>query len=70
MGFGGKASKGSSEAETVKPPVRLGKEYQLQRQAAGPGPTSGWQRGHWRSLSPLAEPLAGPMEWVEPVLVG
>ena len=69
-GFGGKASKGSATAEDVRPPVWLGRDYQLQRQPAAPGATSGWQRGHWRCLSPLAGPVAGPMEWVEPVLVG
>lgn len=25
------------------------------------------QRGHWRALSPLAAPVAAPMEWMEPV---
>ncbi len=30
----------------------------------------GWQRGHWRGLSPLAGVVAGPLEWVEPVVVG
>jgi hypothetical protein len=50
----------------------LGKDYQLQRQpAATAGSTKGsWQRGHWRSLSPLVGPVAAPMEWVEPLLVG
>jgi len=68
-GFGGKATSSRSATETVKPPVWLGRDYQLQRQAAVPSATSGWQRGHWRCLSPLAGPVAGPMEWVEPVLV-
>jgi hypothetical protein len=56
----------------VKAPVWLGKDYQLQRQpAATAGDTKGsWQRGHWRALSPLVGPVAAPMEWVEPVLVG
>lgn len=52
----------------------LGKDYQLQRQAGGAGATAGneghWQRGHWRALSPLAGPVAAPLEWVEPVVVG
>jgi hypothetical protein len=50
--------------------VWLGKDYQLQRQAGDAGNPTGWQRGHWRGLSPLAGPVAAPMEWVEPVLVG
>jgi hypothetical protein len=52
--------------------VWLGKDYQLQRQPAGvAGITKGsWQRGHWRTLSPLVGPVAAPMEWVEPVLLG
>jgi hypothetical protein len=69
-GFGGKASKGSATAEDVRPPVWLGQDYQLQRQPAAPGVSKGWQRGHWRALSPLAGTAAGPLEWVEPVLVG
>ena len=46
--------------------------YQLQRQTAGSVGTTngGWQRGLWRALSPLVGPVAAPMEWVEPVLVG
>jgi hypothetical protein len=32
--------------------------------------SSSLQRGHWRALSPLAGTAAGPLEWVEPVLVG
>jgi hypothetical protein len=57
--------------EGVRAPIWLGKDYQLQRQAtATAGATGGWQRGHWRSLSPLAGPVTAPMEWVEPVLVG
>jgi hypothetical protein len=69
-GFGASAKKGSAVGDSVKPPVWLGKDYQLQRQPGGAGTTSGWQRGHWRALSPLAAPVATPMEWVEPVLVG
>ena len=55
----------------MRAPVWLGKDYQLQRQSAGDtGTTKGsWQRGHWRALSPLAAPVAAPMEWVEPVLL-
>ena len=50
----------------------LGKDYQLQCQpAATAGTTKGsWQLGHWRALSPLVGPVAAPLEWVEPVLVG
>jgi hypothetical protein len=48
---------------SLRRPVWLGKEYQLQRQSGGPT-----QRGHWRALSPLAGPVAAPLEWVEPVL--
>ena len=51
-------------------PVWLGKDDQLQRQPGDAGTASGWQRGHWRTLSPLTGPVAAPMEWVEPVLVG
>ncbi len=73
-GFGGAGKATSAHSEEVRPPVWLGKDYQLQRQAAEPGfPSSaslGWQRGYWRLLSPLAGPVAGPMEWVEPVLMG
>jgi hypothetical protein len=69
-GFGGKLSMSSSSLDNVKPPIWLGKDYQLQRQAAGSGVSAGWQRGYWRALSPLVGPVAGPLEWVEPVLVG
>jgi hypothetical protein len=73
-GFGGAGRAASPPSEEVRPPVWLGKDYQLQRQAAEPGAAtggaSGWQRGQWRLLSPLVGPVAGPMEWVEPVLVG
>jgi hypothetical protein len=37
------------------------------RTSSGTG--SGWQRGHWRTLSPLAAPAGAPLEWVEPVLL-
>jgi hypothetical protein len=70
-GFGGRAALGYGPAEdSLRPPVWLGKDYQLQRQPAGDaGATKGgWQRGHWRTLSPLVGPVAAPMEWVEPVL--
>lgn len=71
-GFSGGGKSGGGAAEEVRAPVWLGKDYQLQRQPAGDtGTTKGsWQRGHWRALSPLAAPVAAPMEWVEPVLVG
>jgi len=71
-GFGGGASSSGATADEVVAPVWLGKDYQLQRQPGGePGTSKGtWQRGHWRTLSPLAGPVAAPMEWVEPVLVG
>ena len=29
-------------------------------------PAGRWQRGFWRPLSPLGDPLAPPLEWVEP----
>jgi hypothetical protein len=61
-GFGGKLNIGSGSVHDVKPPIWLGKDYQLQRQAAGSGASAGWQRGHWRALSPLAGPVAGPLE--------
>jgi hypothetical protein len=64
-GFGGRAGLGYGPAEeSLRPPVWLGKDYQLQRQAGGA------QRGFWRALSPLAGPVAGPLEWVEPVVAG
>lgn len=69
-GFGGSSKKTSAAADSVKPPVWLGKDDQLQRQPGDGGTATGWQRGHWRALSPLAGPVAAPMEWVEPVLVG
>lgn len=67
-GFGGGGRKASSSTDDVKPPVWLGKDYQLQRQPGDTGTATGWQRGHWRALSPLAGPVAAPMEWVEPIL--
>jgi len=69
-GFGGGGRKASSSTDDVNPPVWLGKDYQLQRQPKDTGSATGWQRGHWRALSPLAGLVAAPMEWVEPVLVG
>ncbi|MFZ0406919.1 MAG: hypothetical protein WAM11_02245, partial [Cyanobium sp.] len=65
-GFGGAAKQSATPADQVRPPVWLGQDYQLQRQpAGGAGTTNGsWQRGHWRALSPLAAPVAAPMEWV------
>jgi hypothetical protein len=50
--------------------VWRGKDYQLQRQPGDAGTATGWQRGYWRALTPLAGLVAAPMEWVEPVLVG
>ena len=62
-GFGGRAALGYGPAEeSLRRPVWLGKDYQLQRQAGGA------QRGFWRALSPLTGPVAGPLEWVEPVV--
>ena len=73
-GFGGGGKKASSTSEDVKPLVWLGQDYQLQRQSGGSetagSPSGSWQRGHWRALSPLVGPVAAPLEWVEPVLVG
>ncbi len=71
-GFGGAAKQSATPADEVRPPFWMGKDYQLQRQpAADAGATKGsWQRGNWRALSPLVGPVAAPMEWVEPVLVG
>jgi hypothetical protein len=69
-GFGGRAALGYGVAEaSLRRPVWLGKDYQLQRQPAGGGAQPGWQRGHWRALSPLTAPVGAPLEWVEPVLV-
>jgi len=61
-GFGGGGKSSGGAADEVRAPVWLGKDYQLQRQAGGA------QRGFWRALSPLAGPVAGPLEWVEPVV--
>jgi hypothetical protein len=62
-GFGGRAGLGYGPAEeSLRPPVWVGKDYQLQRQAGAA------QRGFWRALSPLTGPVAGPLEWVEPVV--
>ncbi|MEB3302355.1 MAG: hypothetical protein VKN56_10360, partial [Cyanobacteriota bacterium] len=62
-GFGGRAALGyRATEESLRRPVWLGKDYQLQRQAGGA------QRGFWRALSPLAGPVAAPLEWVEPVV--
>lgn len=62
-GFGGRAALSEGPAEdSLRRPVWLGKDYQLQRQAGSA------QRGFWRPLSPLAGPVAGPLEWVEPVV--
>ncbi len=71
-GFGGAGKQSTTPADEVKPPIWLGKDYQLQCQpAGGAGITKGsWQRGHWRALSPLVGLVAAPMEWVEPVLLG
>jgi len=69
-GFGGRAALGYGPQESmVRRPVWLGKDYQLMLQhQAGGGGNGGWQRGHWRALSPLAGPVAWPLEWVEPVV--
>ena len=63
--------RGGASADEVRAPVWLGKDYQLQRHPAGEAgnPKGSWQRGRWRALSPLAAPVAAPMEWVEPVLL-
>jgi hypothetical protein len=62
-GFGGRAALGYGPAEeSLRRPVWLGKDYQLRRQADGA------QRGCWRALSPLSGLVAGPLEWVEPVV--
>ena len=65
---GGAAGKGGAAAK----PVWLGKDYQLQRQPAErpDRPAGTWQRGYWRPLLPLGDPLAVSLEWVEPVLAG
>lgn len=71
-GFGGSSAGSTGKGGVVSCPVWLGKDYQLQRQSAdAPDHPSGtWQRGSWKMLSPLVEPMAAPLEWVEPVLVG
>ena len=72
-GIGGKLAGGSAgKGGAVPPPLWLGKDYQLQRQPAElpDHPAGSWQRGFWRPLSPLGDPLAAPLEWVEPGLAG
>ena len=69
-GFGGGAKKTRSFSDEVKPPVQPGKNYQLECESGDACNPTGWYRGHWRALSPLAAPVAAPMEWDEPVLVG
>jgi hypothetical protein len=56
----------------VPRPVWLGKDYKLQRQPSElpDQPAGSWQRGCWRPLSPLGDPLAAPLEWLGPVLAG
>ena len=61
-GFGGGGKSSGGAADEVRAPVWLGKDYQLQRQAGGA------QRGFWHAISPLAGAVAGPLEWVEPVV--
>jgi hypothetical protein len=70
-GFGGAAKLPGSSADELRGPVWLGKDYQLRRQSVAAAGTTkgGWQRGHWKALSPLAGSVAAPLEWVEPVLV-
>jgi hypothetical protein len=52
------------------PPAPAAKGFGASAKKGSAGTASGWQRGHWRALSPLAAPVAKPLEWVEPVLVG
>lgn len=61
---GGRSATPSGADEGVRAPVWLGKDYQLQRQATtiAAATASGWQRGHWRSLSPLAGPVSVPYQ--------
>ncbi|MCP9841617.1 hypothetical protein KBY93_13375 [Synechococcus sp. J7-Johnson] len=71
-GFGGRPAAGSAAAGAEpRRPVWLGKDYQLQRQLVEgtPQPHGAWQRGFWRALSPLDDPMAAPLEWVEPIQV-
>jgi len=64
-GFGGRAALGYGPAEeSLRRPVWLGKDYQLQRAAGGGAP----QRGSWQPLSPLVGPVAAPLAWVETVV--
>jgi hypothetical protein len=64
-GFGWRAALGYGlPEESVRRPIWLGKDYQLQR-ATGGGAA---QRGCWQALSPLAGPVAAPLAWVEPVV--
>jgi hypothetical protein len=70
-GFGGGGMSSGAAADEVRAPLWLGKDDQLQRQPTGDAGITGasWQRGHWRTLSLLAGPVASPLEWVEPVLL-
>ena len=64
-GFGGRAAQGYGSAEeSLRRPVWLGRDYQLQRVAGG----GAAQRGSWQPLSPLVGPVAAPLAWVEPVV--
>jgi hypothetical protein len=63
-GFGGRAAGNRAEGDSLRRPVWLGKDYQLQRVAGGGAP----QRGSWQALSPLVGPVAAALAWVEPVV--
>ena len=63
-GFGDRAVGNRAAEASLRRPVWLGKDYQLQRPAGG----GAAQRGSWQPLSPLAGPVAAPLAWVEPVV--
>jgi len=71
-GFGAADKQSATPADEVRAPVWLGKDYQLQFQPTATAYTTkaSWQRGHWRSLSPLVGgngwqpgPLGTPRQW-------
>jgi hypothetical protein len=63
-GFGVRAAGNKAAEASLRRPVWLGRDFQLQRAAGGGAP----QRGSWQPLSPLVGPVAAPLAWVEPVV--
>ena len=75
MGGSGKHNALRSSVET-EAPSKIWQDFRystasMRAYAPGLGRTANsWQRGHWRTLSPLAGPAGAQLEWVVPVLVG